>query len=92
MHDDIRINIESPNRPEILTLIDALDAYQKPLYPADSHHGMDIDALCATNVVFAVARSGDGEAIACGPFGAYTDDPNSVFMVKNATGATAHHG
>jgi putative acetyltransferase len=60
------ISLESPDQPEIIELIEALDAYQMPLYPADSHHGIDIKALASENTGFAVARSSDGKAVACG--------------------------
>ncbi|MBI5279552.1 MAG: GNAT family N-acetyltransferase [Burkholderiales bacterium] len=147
----VRASLESPAQPEVVALIEALDAYQVPLYPIESHHGIDVQALAAPNVLFAVARSADGRAVGCGavvltqelgelkrmytepghrgsgvaqavlallesearsrgvaelaletgylqgealafygkhgyrrcgPFGAYTDDPNSVFMRK----------
>lgn len=60
------ILLESPKRPEIMSLIEELDAYQMPLYPEESHHGIDIDALSASNVLFAVVRTENGEAVACG--------------------------
>lgn len=60
------IALESPSQPEIIALIEALDAYTKPLYPAESHYGIDIAALSAVNVLFAVARAADGRAVACG--------------------------
>lgn len=153
----MQIALESPDQPEVIALIDELDAYQKPLYPAESHHGIDMTALCRPNVLFAVARDEGGAAVACGaivlergygelkrmytrpshrgrgiagallarleeearrrgctrfmletgylqpealamyerfgyrrrgPFGDYTEDPNSVFMGKSAKGAT----
>ncbi|TDV58839.1 GNAT family N-acetyltransferase [Pseudomonas sp. LP_7_YM] len=59
-------SLESPDQPEIIALIEALDAYQTPLYPTESHYGVDISALSATNVLFAVGRSTDGSAVACG--------------------------
>jgi putative acetyltransferase len=62
----MKLAIESPAQPDILELIDALDAYQKPLYPAESHHGIDIDTLKQPNVIFAVARDTAGTAFACG--------------------------
>jgi putative acetyltransferase len=61
-----RISIERPDQPDVVALIDALDAYQKPLYPAESHHGIDIGALMQPNVVFAVARDDAGDAVGCG--------------------------
>ena len=33
----MRITIESPGPPDVLDLIDELDAYQQPLYPPESH-------------------------------------------------------
>lgn len=62
----MRIAVERPDQPAIIALIDALDAYQKPLYPPESHHGIDMAALLAPAVVFAVARDHSGEALGCG--------------------------
>lgn len=60
---NMQIRIESPDQPELLALIDELDAYQKPLYPAESHHGIDLYALMAPAVRFAVARDGEARAL-----------------------------
>jgi hypothetical protein len=57
---------EPANQPEVLALIEQLDAYQMPLYPAESHHGIDMAALSQPNVIFAVARDPSGQAVACG--------------------------
>ena len=62
----MHIATEPANQPEVLALIEQLDAYQKPLYPAESHHGIDMAALSQPNVVFAVARDEWGQAVACG--------------------------
>ena len=62
----VHVAVERPDQPEVMSLIDELDAYQKPLYPAESHHGIDIDALLRPSVVFAVARGGGREAVGCG--------------------------
>ena len=61
----MRINFESPNQPEVIDLIEALDAYQKPLYPPESHHGIDLSALSQSNILFAVARNADQKAVGC---------------------------
>lgn len=61
-----RVALERPDQPEVMALIDALDAYQKPLYPPESHHGIDIDALCRPEVLFAVLRTTAGPAVGCG--------------------------
>jgi putative acetyltransferase len=62
----MRIAIEPADQPEVIALVEELDAYQKPLYPAESHHGIDIAALCEPHVLFAVARDAAGEAVGCG--------------------------
>ena len=62
----MRIAFEPPDQPEVVALIDALDAYQKPMYPAESHHGIDLEALRRPHVLFAVARDATGRAVGCG--------------------------
>src|SRR3569832_994350 len=64
--DMVRVAIERPDQPEAVALIDELDAFQKPLYPPESHHGIDIAALLQPHVIFAVARCAHGEAVGCG--------------------------
>jgi putative acetyltransferase len=57
---------EPPDQADVRQLIDELDAYQKPLYPPESHHGIDMPALQAGNVLFAVMRDAAGVAVGCG--------------------------
>jgi putative acetyltransferase len=59
------IALESPDRSDVARLIDELDEYQQPLYPPESHHGIDIAALSRPNVAFAVARDAGGRALGC---------------------------
>lgn len=62
----VRIRIEPADQLDVIALIEALDGYQQPLYPADSHHGVDVAELAMPNVLFAVARTNEGEAVGCG--------------------------
>ncbi|WP_321576197.1 MULTISPECIES: GNAT family N-acetyltransferase [Ramlibacter] len=62
----LRIALERPDQPEVLALVDALDAYQKPLYPAESFHGIDLPTMLRPNVLFAVVRDATGAALGCG--------------------------
>jgi putative acetyltransferase len=62
----VRVAVERPDQPEVVRLIDELDAYQKPLYPAESHHGIDMDALLRPEVIFAVARDSAARAVGFG--------------------------
>lgn len=63
---DARIRQEPPGQPDVLALIEELDAYQKPLYPIESFHGIDLAALSQPHVLFAVARDAQGVALGCG--------------------------
>ncbi|RQP22389.1 GNAT family N-acetyltransferase [Piscinibacter terrae] len=60
-----RIAPERADQPDVVALIEALDAYQKPMYPAESHHGVDIATLMQPNVLFVVARDEHGSAVGC---------------------------
>jgi putative acetyltransferase len=62
----MRLRIERPDQPEVIALIDALDAHLMPLYPAESQHGLNLDALLKPGVSFAVARDAHGTACGCG--------------------------
>ncbi len=59
------IELASPLLPEVAALIRASDANAASLYPAESNHLVDVEALARPNVIFCVARL--DEAIAgCG--------------------------
>jgi putative acetyltransferase len=62
----VHIALERADQPDVVALVSALDAYQMPLYPLESHHGIDIAALVQPHVLFAVARDADGRAVGCG--------------------------
>jgi putative acetyltransferase len=62
----MQIRIERPDQPDTMALIDALDAYLAPLYPAESQHGLSLEALLDPRVHFAVARDDAGAACGCG--------------------------
>lgn len=64
---------EDPAQPEVLAFLAASDAFAASLYPAESNHLVDVDALRATSVCFLVARitgeprdPGGGSAVGCG--------------------------
>ena len=59
------INTETPDQPEVRALLEKLDAYCAALYPAESNHLLDMDALLAGDVLFLVARDIDGAAVGC---------------------------
>jgi putative acetyltransferase len=57
---------ESPSQPDVVALIADLDAYQDSLYPAEARYALELESLCRSNVVFVVARTGQGVAAGCG--------------------------
>jgi putative acetyltransferase len=75
---DIAIAPERPDQPEIVALVEALDAYAMALYPPESNHLLDIASLCAPDVTFLVARD-RGAALGCG---AVLHDPRGWGEVK----------
>jgi putative acetyltransferase len=62
----LRVALEPVDQPDVVALIADLDAFQAPLYPAESNHLLDIDSLKQPNVIFVVARDTGGAALACG--------------------------
>lgn len=62
----MHVALESPDQPEVISLIAELDAYQDTLYPPESRHSLDLTSLKQPNVVFVVARNASGQAIGCG--------------------------
>jgi putative acetyltransferase len=67
MHDRIVIRRESPDQPDVLALLSALDSYLASLYEPEANHILDLKALLAPEVGFFVARD-DGQAIATAAF------------------------
>ena len=65
MSDALAIRQERPDQPDVIALIEALDAYANALYPPESNHLLDIGALCDPAVTFLVVRDGS-EAVGCG--------------------------
>ena len=55
---DVTLRLESPRQADVTRLLEALDAYQSALYPPESNHFLDVEALAAPNVRFLVARQG----------------------------------
>ncbi|MGY4827709.1 GNAT family N-acetyltransferase [Sphaerotilaceae bacterium SBD11-9] len=60
------VALESPDQPEVIALIDELDAYQQTLYPPESVYALDLASLKQPQVLFAVARDAGGSAVGCG--------------------------
>ncbi|MBX0330236.1 GNAT family N-acetyltransferase [Oscillochloris sp. ZM17-4] len=61
----VTITPERPDTPDAMALVIELDELLLPLYPAESHHGLDVDSLIAEGVDFFVLRVG-GEPAGCG--------------------------
>jgi GNAT superfamily N-acetyltransferase len=56
---------ERPDTADALALIDELEDYLVPLYPAESRHGYSVEKLLREGVAFFLVRE-DGVAAGCG--------------------------
>ena len=74
----LTIRPEPPDQPDVLRLIEALDAQMTALYPPESNHLLDIAALSDPAVTFLVVRDGE-DVIGCG---AILRDPRGWGEVK----------
>ena len=63
----ITIARESPRQADVAALIRQSDVLMAALYPAESHHLVDLDALAQPHVHVLVARE-EGQALGCGAF------------------------
>ena len=78
MTGPLTIQPEPPDQPDVIPLIEALDAQMTALYPPQSNHLLDIAALSDPAVTFLVVRD-EREAIGCG---ALLRDPRGWGEVK----------
>lgn len=62
----MRVAIETIDQDDGLALVKELDAYLEPLYPPESRHGLNVQALRAKNVFFVIARDPTNLACGCG--------------------------
>lgn len=62
----MQITFETPDQPDVHTLIAELDALLYSLYPAESVYALDIASLKEPGVLFAVVRDADGASVGCG--------------------------
>jgi len=84
-----QITIERVTTPtaEVVTLIEALDAYLGALYTPDQQHGPRLDALFAPHVRFFIARL-EGEAVGCGAIALFDGcaEVKRMFTIQAARG------
>lgn len=62
---DVAVRLESPDQPDVRTLLAQLDEYLSGLYPPESNHLLGIEELLQANIRFLVARRGT-QAFGCG--------------------------
>jgi putative acetyltransferase len=62
MSSPVAIRTERPDQPDVVALLDALDAYLRSLYPPEANHILDVHALLEPGIDFFVARR-DGVAV-----------------------------
>ena len=67
---DVTIELVKAPTPEVIGLLDALNAALAGPYSEEQRHALPIDRLFQPNIRFFIARL-DGEAVACGGVGFY---------------------
>src|SRR5262249_20383066 len=60
------VALESVEIPDVAVLLGELDAHLGAIYPAESRHGLKLEALRAKNILFSLARDETGAAQGCG--------------------------
>jgi putative acetyltransferase len=83
----ITVTQSDPRSFSSVALIEELDRHLNGLYPAESNHLMDLDALCAPDVRFFVADM-DGEGLGCGAVKQFADytEVKRVYVAPRARG------
>jgi putative acetyltransferase len=84
----LTIEVERPVRADVAALLRASRAMMAGLYPAESCHGLDLDAYARPEVTLFVARE-DGVAVGCGAFQLHGDgsaEVKSMFVTEGARG------
>lgn len=79
---------DAPDRPDVVALIEASDAYSLERYPPEGHFGTDIDGLKAADITFLTARR-DGVAEGCGAIRWQADgsaELKRIFVLPSARG------
>lgn len=79
MPAEIDIRRESPDQPEVVALLEALDRYLASLYPPEANHILDVQALSSPAVRFFVARQ-DGRIVGTGAVRCMAGEPASDFV------------
>lgn len=76
-----------PRLPAITALIAELDAYMMALYPAESNHLLDIEALAGPDIRFFAARF-EEDYLACGAIKIHSDftEVKRIFVSPKARG------
>lgn len=62
----LRVRAETVDQDEAVALVRELDTHLNALYPPESRHGLNLEALRASNVRFVIARDEAGKAHGCG--------------------------
>ena len=85
---EIDIGPEDPRQPDVRRMIAESDAYMQALYPSESNHLVDADALAASDTVFLVARR-NGELLGSVAFRVITPghaEMKRMFVRREARG------
>ncbi|WP_135079347.1 GNAT family N-acetyltransferase [Terasakiella sp. SH-1] len=86
------ISLATPDQPTVIQLLELSDAYYAELYPAESNHLLDVDALMNDNTHFFVARDiEDARIVGCAALVSYSDygEIKRMFVLPETRGTGA---
>lgn len=85
---DIVITIADPAHPPVRALVEELDAYLVPLYPAESNHLLDIETLRQPEMRFFAAFAEDGRVLGIGGCWLHADyaEIKRIYVTPSARG------
>lgn len=76
MTDRLIIRTETPDQPDVRSLLADLDGYLASLYPPEANHILDLQGLLAPEVAFFVARDGS-QAVGTAAFRRHAGSPDT---------------
>jgi putative acetyltransferase len=73
----VTISLESPDQPDVIALLTALDDYLATLYPPEDNHILSVQELLHPSIAFFVARA-DATAVGCGALRVLNGDQGEI--------------
>jgi putative acetyltransferase len=81
----IAVTLDSPDRPDVVALLEEHLTDMFATSPAESVHALDLGALMRPEITFVTARSADGALLGCGALKELGPDHGELKSMRTAT-------